>query len=168
MTWWEMTHENTAKSQHAEHLLKATGIYYEMETIIIHCTLEAYGLDPRYDDFETYEKNGYIHFLQDNDLIDRNCGSLSDEEITNCRRFFDNGKMSRCFFGFQPPHMLHLKFFMKDDYISNKTDKFNLFVDVFFPDFYKDHEFKISAYTQPIIDTEHDVSQALFWHALAR
>ena len=163
-----MTHENTAKSQHAEHLLKATGVYYEMETVINHCISEAYGLKARSNDFEIYEKNGYIYFLRDNDLIDHNWGSLSAEEITNCRRFFDNEKMSRCFFCFQPQNMLHLKFFMKDDYIFNSTEKFNLFVDVFFPDFYKDHEFKISAYTQPIVDTEHDVSQALFWHALAR
>ena len=163
-----MTHEDTAKSRHAEHLLKATGIYYEMETIIDHCISVAYEDDYYSDDFKTYEKNGYVQFLQDGALTDHNLGSLTDEEINNCERFFDNETVSRCFFSFQPPNMLHLKFFMKDDYISNKTDKFNLFVDVFFPDFYKDHEFKISAYTQPIIDTEHDVSQALFWHALAR
>lgn len=164
-----MTHENTAKSQHAEHLLKATGIYYEMESIIFHCISAAYEEENHYsDNFKTYEKNGYIHFLQDEALTDHNWGSLTYEEIKNCRRFFDDETMSRCFFSFQPQNMLHLKFFMKDDYILNNNEKFNLIVDVFFPDFYNADEFKISAYTQPIIDPEHDVSQALFWHALAR
>ena len=163
-----MIHENTAKSRHAEHLLKATGIYYEMETVINHCISEAYGPTARSHDFETYEKDGYRHFLQDSRLIGNIWGFLSDEEITNCRKFFDNETMSRCYFRFQPHDVLYLRFFMKDDHIFNKTDKFNLFVDVFFPDCYDSDEFKISAYTQPIIDTEHDVSQALFWHALAR
>lgn len=139
-----------------------------METIIDHCISVAYDDDFNSDDFETYEKDGYVYFLQDSALIDHNLGSLTDEEIKNCMRFFDNETMSRCFFSFQPQDMLHLKFYLKDDYIFNSTEKFTLLADVFFPDYFNADEFKISAYTQPIVDTEHDVSQALFWHALAR
>ena len=164
-----MEYTDTAKTRHAIHLLCKTGIYSDLEGIIWDCAEQAYGEQCYSYDFESYEKNGYIHFMHRYFPIGVIFGGVVIEGDAYDRiKHFEDGFMAKAFYDFSFNHNIQIKFIFRDSYVKNESEYFNLFVDLFFEDFQECYGPKVNAYTHPIFDSEEGISQTLLWRELGR